>query len=41
MEGFGNIAVHDYRLLSLDGVRIIVADHLDDFLRFARVAMKS
>jgi uncharacterized protein YutE (UPF0331/DUF86 family) len=41
MVGFRNIAVHDYQRLSLDIVRAIVTDRLDDFLLFARVVMKS
>lgn len=39
MVGFRNIAVHDYQRLSLDIVRAIVTDRLDDFLRFARIVL--
>lgn len=41
MVGFRNIAVHDYQRLSLDIVRQIVAQHLDDFLKFTRVLLSA
>jgi uncharacterized protein YutE (UPF0331/DUF86 family) len=41
MVGFRNIAVHDYQRLSLDIVRQIVAQHLDDFLAFTRVLLSA
>ena len=34
MVGFRNVAVHDYQKLDLEIVRRMVAEHLDDFLRF-------
>jgi uncharacterized protein YutE (UPF0331/DUF86 family) len=37
MVGFRNVAVHDYRKLDLQIVRGIAADHLGDFLAFAKV----
>lgn len=40
MVGFRNVAVHDYQRLSLDIVRAIVANHLDDFLAFAQVVLR-
>ena len=41
MVGFRNVAVHDYQKLNLDIVRGIVADHLDDFLAFAGLLLRS
>jgi uncharacterized protein YutE (UPF0331/DUF86 family) len=41
MVGFRNIAVHDYQRLSLDIVGQIVARHLDDFLAFTRVLLRT
>lgn len=41
MVGFRNVAIHDYQKLNLDIVRRIVVDHLDDFLDFARVLLRS
>jgi hypothetical protein len=35
---FGS-SVHDYQRPNVDIVRAIVADHLDDFLRFARIVL--
>ena len=39
MVGFRNIAVHDYRTLSLDTVQAIVEQRSDDLLAFARWAL--
>ncbi len=39
MVGFRNVAVHDYRRLSLDIVQAIVERHAGDFLEFTRVAL--
>jgi uncharacterized protein YutE (UPF0331/DUF86 family) len=39
--GFRNVAIHDYQRLNLDIVQRIVVDHLDDFLAFARILIKS
>jgi uncharacterized protein YutE (UPF0331/DUF86 family) len=41
MVGFRNVAIHDYQKLNLDIVRSIVVDHLDDFLVFARLLLRS
>lgn len=41
MVGFRDIAVHDYQRLSLDIVRQIIAQHLDDFLKFTRVLLSA
>jgi uncharacterized protein YutE (UPF0331/DUF86 family) len=41
MVGFRNVAVHDYQKLNLDIVRSIVVEHLDDFLAFARLVLRS
>jgi len=41
MVGFRNVAVHDYQRLSLEIVRSIVVEQLDDFLAFTRVLLKS
>lgn len=40
MVGFRNVAVHDYQRLSLDIVRSIVRERLDDFVEFARVVLR-
>jgi uncharacterized protein YutE (UPF0331/DUF86 family) len=40
MVGFRNIAVHDYERLSLQVVRAIVTDRLEDFERFCVRAVK-
>ena len=40
MVGFRNVAVHDYQKLSLDVVRRIIVERLDDFLEFTRVLLK-
>ncbi len=40
MVGFRNVAVHDYQRLSLDIVRSIVRERLDDFIEFARVVLR-
>lgn len=34
-------AIHDYQKLNLDIVRRIVVDHLDDFLTFSAVLLRS
>lgn len=36
MVGFRNVAVHDYQKLSLEVVRSIIHERLDDFLEFTR-----
>lgn len=41
MVGFRNVAIHDYQKLSLDIVRQILLEHLDDFLAFTRVLLKA
>ena len=41
MVGFRNVAIHDYQKLNLDIVRRIVVDHLDDFLAFTRIILRS
>jgi uncharacterized protein YutE (UPF0331/DUF86 family) len=41
MVGFRNVAIHDYQKLNLDIVRRIVVDHLEDFLAFARLLLRS
>lgn len=41
MVGFRNVAIHDYQKLNLEIVRRIVVDHLDDFLAFARLLLRS
>lgn len=41
MVGFRNVAVHDYQRLSLDIVRQIVTERLDDFLDFVRVLLQA
>jgi uncharacterized protein YutE (UPF0331/DUF86 family) len=39
MVGFRNIAVHDYQALSLEVVRAILEQHLEDFRQFAGVLL--
>jgi uncharacterized protein YutE (UPF0331/DUF86 family) len=41
MVGFRNVAIHDYQRLNLDIVRSIIVQHLDEFLAFARLLLKS
>ncbi len=41
MVGFRNVAVHDYQKLNLDIVRRIVLEHLEDFLAFVRLILRS
>lgn len=41
MVGFSNVALHDYQKLSLDIVRRIIVERLDDFLVFTRVLLRS
>lgn len=41
MVGFRNVAIHDYQKLNLEIVRRIILDHLDDFLAFTRILLKS
>ncbi|HYA39365.1 MAG TPA: DUF86 domain-containing protein [Candidatus Methylomirabilis sp.] len=41
MVGFRNIAVHDYKKLSLDVVKAILEKHLDDFRGYTAVALRS
>jgi uncharacterized protein YutE (UPF0331/DUF86 family) len=41
MVGFRSVASHDYQRQNLDIVQRIVVDHLDDFLAFASVLLKS
>ena len=41
MVGFRNVAIHDYQKLNLEIVRRIVVDHLDDFLMFTQVLLRS
>ena len=38
--GFRNVAVQDYEALNLDVVRAILTSHLDELLRFARLAIE-
>lgn len=40
MVGFRNIAVHDYRKLSLPIMRAILDKHLEDFRRFAESTLR-
>lgn len=40
MVGFRNVAVHDYRSLNLDVVRMIIKDHLSDFREFGNTVLK-
>ena len=39
MVGFRNVAVHDYRKLSMEIVASLVRERLDDFLDFTRAAL--
>jgi len=39
MVGFRNIAVHDYRQMSLDVVRFVIHKRLDDFRDFSQVVL--
>ena len=41
MVGFRDIAIHDYQKLSLEIVRRIIVERLDDFLSFAQVLLRS
>jgi uncharacterized protein YutE (UPF0331/DUF86 family) len=41
MVGFRNIAIHDYQKLNLDIVRSIVVNHLDDFLAFTKLILRT
>ena len=41
MVGFRNIAIHEYQKLNLDIVRAIITEHLDDFLAFAALLVRS
>lgn len=41
MDGFRNVAIHEYQKLNLEIVRRIVVEHLDDFLAFARLLVQS
>jgi uncharacterized protein YutE (UPF0331/DUF86 family) len=41
MVGFRNVAIHDYQRLNLDIVERIVGEHLDDFLAFTHILLKS
>ena len=41
MVGFRNVAIHDYQKLNLDIVRRIIVDHLDDFLAFTQLLLRS
>ena len=41
LVGFRNVAIHDYQQRNLEIVRRIVVDHLDDFLAFARLLLRS
>ena len=41
MVGFRNVAIHDYQKLNLEIVRRIAVDHVDDFLAFARLLLRS
>lgn len=40
MVGFRDVAVHDYRKLSIDVVRAILEEHLDDFQAFSRTMIQ-
>jgi uncharacterized protein YutE (UPF0331/DUF86 family) len=40
MVGFRNVAIHDYRSLSLEIVRAIVRSHLGDFLELTDAILK-
>ena len=39
MEGFRNIAVHDYQALQLPITVAVITLHLDDFLRYTRALL--
>ena len=41
MVGFRNVAIHDYQKLNLDIVRRIIIDHLDDFLKYTQLLLRS
>jgi len=41
MVGFRNIAVHNYQKLSLEVVRSILNENLDDFRRFCKAMLAS
>jgi uncharacterized protein YutE (UPF0331/DUF86 family) len=41
MVGFRNVAVHDYRKLSLDILRAILQNHLDDFRGYASSILRN
>lgn len=41
MVGFRNVAIHEYQKLDLDIVRRVIVDHLDDFLAFARLLLRT
>ena len=41
MVGFRNIAVHNYQKLSLEVVRSILNENLDDFRRFCAAMLES
>ena len=41
MVGFRNVAIHDYQKLNLDIVRRIIVEHLDDFLVFTEILLRS
>ena len=40
MVGFRNIAVHDYQAISIEIVKGIVENHLNDFREFADIVMR-
>ncbi|MEQ1912410.1 MAG: DUF86 domain-containing protein [Vicinamibacterales bacterium] len=41
MVGFRNVAIHDYQALSLDIVRRIILERLDDFATFVAVILRT
>ena len=41
MVGFRNVAIHDYQTLSLDIVRRIILERLDDFAGFVAVILRT
>ncbi len=41
MVGFRNIDIHEYQKLDLAIVQRIIAEHLDDFLEFARIILRA
>lgn len=41
MVGFCNVAIHDYQKLNLEIVRSIIREHLDDFLAFSALLLRS